>query len=70
MKLLIDNQLPAALATHLRATGHDAVHVLDIGLDSADDADIWAHCIADARVLISKDEDFVILLPAPVTREN
>jgi predicted nuclease of predicted toxin-antitoxin system len=65
MKLLIDNQLPAALAIHLRGKGHDAVHVLDAGLDEANDIDIWARCIAEARVLVSKDEDFVILSARP-----
>jgi predicted nuclease of predicted toxin-antitoxin system len=65
MRLLIDNQLPAALAAHLRGRGHDCVHVADAGLDEASDLDIWNHCIAADRVLISKDEDFVFLSSRP-----
>ena len=41
MKLLVDNQLPLALASHLRAWGLDCVHVLDVGLSTATDAEIW-----------------------------
>ena len=37
MKLLIDNQLPAALAVHLRSRGHQCAHVLELGLDEASD---------------------------------
>ncbi len=32
MKLLVDNQLPPALARFLTANGFDCRHVLDIGL--------------------------------------
>lgn len=65
MKLLIDNQLPAALAAHLRGRGHDAVHVLDAGLDEASDLHIWTRCTAEGRVVVSKDEDFLILSARP-----
>lgn len=60
MKLLIDNQLPLRLCTHLRAAGHDCVHVLEVGLGSATDAQIWQTAAAEKRV-VSKDEDFVFL---------
>ncbi len=43
MKLLIDNQLPIQLAIPLRAMGHLCEHVLDAGLDEADDLTLWAH---------------------------
>jgi predicted nuclease of predicted toxin-antitoxin system len=61
MKLLVDNQLPAALVLHLRGRGHDCLHVLDIGFEEASDLEIWNRCIDDDRVLVSKDEDFVFL---------
>ena len=38
----MDNQLPVALARWLGAQGADAVHVLDLCLDSTPDTDIWA----------------------------
>lgn len=41
MKLLIDAQLPPRLAEWLCDKGHDAIHVADIGLLSADDLTIW-----------------------------
>jgi len=37
MSLLVDNQLPVALARHFTANGLDCIHVLDVGLDNADD---------------------------------
>ncbi len=37
MKLLVDNQLPSALARFLSANGVESQHVLDIGLDAASD---------------------------------
>ena len=61
MKLLVDNQLPAALAVHLRARGHECMHVIDLGLDEASDAELWIRCAAEAWVLVSKDEGFVFL---------
>jgi predicted nuclease of predicted toxin-antitoxin system len=61
MKLLVDNQLPLALAIHLRARGHDCKHVIEIAQDEATDATLWTFCTHDNRVLVSKDEDFVFL---------
>ncbi len=43
MKLLVDNQLPAALARFLSAHGIASAHVLDLGLETARDRDIWAY---------------------------
>ncbi|MFY9343834.1 MAG: DUF5615 family PIN-like protein [Planctomycetota bacterium] len=61
MKFFIDNQLPLQLARHLAASGHDAVHVLEIGMDEADDVAIWKHAAQQERVVISKDEDLFYL---------
>ena len=58
MKFLVDHQLPAALARWLAGRGEDAVHVLDLALDSSPDADLWSRAEADQRIVISKDEDF------------
>jgi len=65
MKLLIDNQLPLALANHLSGWGLDCVHVLNLGLDGASDREIWDRALADARIVVSKDEDFLILASRP-----
>lgn len=65
MKFLVDNQLPLHLAKHLRSLGHDCAHVIDLGLDAADDITVWARCSTDGSILISKDEDFVFLAARP-----
>jgi predicted nuclease of predicted toxin-antitoxin system len=61
MKFLIDAQLPPALCGWLRERGHEAVHVFEIGMVAASDAEIAARAEADGAVLVSKDEDFVTL---------
>jgi len=38
VRCLIDAQLPPALARWLTAEGHDAIHVIDVGLAQAPDA--------------------------------
>lgn len=62
MRFLVDNQLPNALAVHLRRQGHDAIHVMDIGLDEAADADIWDYAATNQCVVVTKDEDFSDML--------
>jgi predicted nuclease of predicted toxin-antitoxin system len=58
VKFLIDNQLPSALAKYLCTKGHAAQHVLDIGLASANDAQICQYAANHALVIVTKDEDF------------
>ena len=58
MKFIVDNQLPAALARWISARGEDAVHVLDLALDTTPDVDIWSRASAEGRIFVSKDEDF------------
>lgn len=65
MRLLIDNQLPVALARRLSELRHDAQHVVQVGLDEAADVDVWRRATADRRVVVSKDEDFVYLANRP-----
>lgn len=59
MNFLIDAQLPPALARWIVSQGHQATHVFDIGLQTADDPAIWERARNDRAVIISKDEDFV-----------
>jgi predicted nuclease of predicted toxin-antitoxin system len=55
---LIDNQLPSALAAWLCERGHDAEHVLNLGLAQAKDTPVWQYAQDHGAVLITKDEDF------------
>lgn len=61
MKFLIDAQLPPFLCGWLRERGHEAVHVFEIDMVAASDAEIAARAEADGAMLVSKDEDFVTL---------
>lgn len=58
MKILIDAQLPPSLKLMLAEAGHAAVHVADIGLRNAEDADLWNYALREAAVIFTKDEDF------------
>lgn len=61
MKLLVDNQLPAALARFLSANGVDCRHVLDLDLETASDQAIWDLARKENLVTVTKDEDFAQL---------
>ena len=65
MRFVVDNQLPRALARWLSAQGHDAVHVLDVGMAQTPDADICAFAAEESRIVVSKDEDFLGLVLRP-----
>ena len=62
MKFLVDNQLPPALARFISEDLRvEALHVIDIGLRSGSDADLWSYASTNDLILISKDDDFVTL---------
>jgi predicted nuclease of predicted toxin-antitoxin system len=65
VNFLVDNQLPLALAQHLRARGLDCQHVLDVGLAEASDAEICRYAEGQGRVIISKDQDFLYFASLP-----
>lgn len=61
MKFLVDAQLPPGLCRWLVERGHEAAHVFMLGLVDATDQMIADRAIADGAVIISKDEDFLVL---------
>ncbi|MFZ0778485.1 MAG: DUF5615 family PIN-like protein [Xanthobacteraceae bacterium] len=58
---MIDAQLPPSLVHQFSAYGHQAAHVADLGLASAPDQTIWSRAAAMDAVLVTKDEDFVLM---------
>ena len=69
MNSLVDAQLPPALARWISARSHEAAHVFESALVTANDPDVWEHARQQNAIIISKDEDFVdcwLLDPVPV----
>ncbi len=61
MKFVVDAQLPRRLARELAASGHDAVHTLDFpAANHTHDKEIVALAIRENRIVVTKDNDFVI----------
>jgi predicted nuclease of predicted toxin-antitoxin system len=58
---IIDAQLPPALARLLESRGHEAKHLTELGLLKAEDLHIWRYASRHEAVIVTKDEDFVIL---------
>lgn len=58
MKLLIDNQLPEALAVFLSESGFEARHVRRLGLGAVSDERIWQFAKAEGFGIVTMDEDF------------
>jgi predicted nuclease of predicted toxin-antitoxin system len=60
MKFIVDAQLPRRLARFLQGSGYDAIHTLDLPQQNATpDSSINAISIAQERIVITKDADFV-----------
>jgi predicted nuclease of predicted toxin-antitoxin system len=62
MRLLFDANISPEVARRLSASGHDAIHVVDIGLLAASDPEIMQAAAAEERVLVTADSDFAAML--------
>ncbi len=58
LHFLVDASLPRAIADVLRAAGHQATDVRDVGLGAADDGTIAEHARQAGMCLISRDGGF------------
>lgn len=56
--LLFDQNLSPRLIRRLADIYPDAVHVARLGLDSADDKDVWAYARLHDYIIVTKDADF------------
>jgi predicted nuclease of predicted toxin-antitoxin system len=64
LRFLVDNALSPKLAEGLRQAGHDAIHLQEIGRQSAPDTEVLARATDEDRIIISSDMDFGDLLSA------
>jgi predicted nuclease of predicted toxin-antitoxin system len=62
MRFLVDNALSPIVAVRLAASGHDAIHVRDRGLQTAPDLDVLRLATDEDRTIISADTDFGTIL--------
>src|SRR6266568_8748762 len=62
VRVLLDEGLPLRAAEWLRKSGIDAVHVREVGLASAPDAQILAAAWNERRVCVTLDHDFHSIL--------
>ena len=58
MRLLLDMNLPPAMADWLCSEGHDAIHAREFGLGRLSDREIFARAAAEQRITVTFDLDF------------
>lgn len=58
MKLLLDQNPSPFLVSRPADIFPESAHVLDAGLDRADDDAIWNYARANSFIIVSKDSDF------------
>ena len=58
MRLLFDQNLSHRLIAQLGAEYPGSLHVRDVSLNTAPDADVWAFARSGGYVIVSKDTDF------------
>ena len=68
MRFLLDANLSPEVARRLGSSGHDAVHVGELGLLSAPDPEIMRAAAEADRILLTADSDFAALLALGAAR--
>jgi predicted nuclease of predicted toxin-antitoxin system len=62
VRFLVDNAISPAVSQRLIDSGHDSVHVRDLGLQTASDAELFDLAAERDRIIVSADTDFGTLL--------
>lgn len=62
MRLLLDANLSPEVVRRLKASGHDAIHVAELGLLTAPDPEIMEAAAEADRILVTADSDFAAML--------
>ncbi len=65
MKIKLDENLPADLATLLRKAGHDTRTVAEEGLAGHDDLPVLGAAVSERRILMTFDTDFADIRTYP-----
>ena len=58
MKLLFDENLSRRLVRAVEDLHPGSKHVIDVGLERADDQTVWLHALEHGFTLVSRDADF------------
>jgi predicted nuclease of predicted toxin-antitoxin system len=69
VRFLLDEAIQHRMADHFTEAGHDATHVVRIGLRGASDPEVLARAATEDRILSTTDTDFPTL-PPPVSRSR
>ena len=67
MRFLLDACVPRRLAESLRASGHDAIHLLEMGLGKVSDSEVFARASAEKRIVLTFDLGFGEIVASSVT---
>jgi predicted nuclease of predicted toxin-antitoxin system len=67
MRFLADMGVALRVVRHLRASGHDALHLAEQGLQRLPDRDIFAKARAEGRIVLTFDLDFADVAAAAGT---
>jgi len=62
MKLLLDANLAPSIVQTLRAADFDAMHVVDLGMMTATDDEIFDRAAIDGLIVVTADSDFGMML--------
>jgi len=69
LRFLVDNALSPVFAEELAKSGHDALHVRDVGMQAATDEEIFDLAAKEGRIIVSADTDFGMILALRRTAE-